>query len=316
MVTRKRFLAIALPLVLILFSGYFNVSRAQSDSTLLLDANQTRWSHLVYGAKSVWVDVKVDVRLETQSKARIQAELLENRLGDAIQIPDAGGYLMTIDMATDAAFKSPVNKKNRIWFIPHDGTALGRLRLRRGKDDFKKVYRYTRQGVFRNRQEPKNNQETRLKPEQWTDIMDTFYPYTPGQLGCANVTDRLLLIYIAAAAGMPESKQPLTVCAFGKRKLFRVTLQPAGLESIKTDFTEIQNQSEIRRQGKLEALKIDLEAQQLESELGIDENFSFLGLQKNISIYIEPETNLPIQIRGDIPSAGRAVLSLQSARIK
>ena len=78
MVTRKRFLAIALPLVLLLFSGYFNVSRAQSDSTLLLDANQTRWSHLVYGAKSVWVDVKVDVRLEPQSKSKMQAELLEN----------------------------------------------------------------------------------------------------------------------------------------------------------------------------------------------------------------------------------------------
>ena len=316
MVTCKKILAIALPLVVILFGGNFRTSRAESDSPLLLDTNQIRWSHLVYGAQSVWVDVKVDVRLESQSQARMQAELLENRQGDAIQIPDSGAYLMTIDMVTDAAFKSPVNKKNRIWFIPHDGHALGRLRLRRGKDDFKKVYRFTRQGVFRHRQEPKNNQEARLKPEQWTDIMDTFYSYAPVQLGCANVTDRLLLIYIAAAAGMTESKQPLSVCAFGKRKLFRVKLQPAGLESIKSDFTEIQNQTEIRRQGKLDALKIDLEAQQLESDLGIDENFSFLGLHKNISIYIEPETNLPIQIRGDIPSAGRAVLSLQSARIK
>lgn len=316
MVTLNKWLAIALPLVLILLGINFNASQAQSKSPLALDANKIRWSHLVFGAKSVWVDVKVDVRMEPQSKSKMQTELLENRQGDAIPIPDAGGYRLTTNIETDAAFKAKVNKNNLVWFIPHDGTALGRFRLRRGKDDFKKVYRFTKQGVFRHRQEPKNKQEARQEPDQWTDILDTFYTYSPAQLGCANITDRLLLIYIAAAAGMPENKQPLSVCAFGKRKLFRVKLQPAGMESIKTDFTEIKNQTETRRQGETNAFRIDLETQQLPSDLGIDENFSFLGLQKNISIYIEPETNLPIQIRGDIPSAGRAVLSLQSARIK
>ena len=306
----------ALPLVFVLFFGNISATRAQSDPPLILDANKISWSHLTFGAKSIWVDVKVEVRLEPQSKAKIQAELLENRQGDAIPIPDAGGYRLTADIETDAAFKSKVNKNNLIWFIPHDGTALGRFRLRRGKDDFKKVYRFTKQGVYRHRQEPKNKQEARLEPDKWTDILDTFFSYEPAQLDCANVTDRLLLIYIAAAAGMSESKQPLSVCGFGKRKLFRVKLQPAGRESIKTDFTEIKNQTETRRQGKIKAFRIDLETKQLPSDMGIDENFSFLGLRKNISIYLEPETNLPIQIRGDIPSAGRAVLSLKSAKIR
>jgi hypothetical protein len=269
----------------------------------------------VFGAKSVWVDVVVDVRLEPQPKAAMQAELPVNREGDAIPVPDAGGHRISIDITTDAAFKPPVNKQNRVWFIPRDGTALGRFRLRRGKDDFKKIYRFTRQGVFRHRQEPASKHEASLEPEQWTDIRDSFFSHAPAQLGCANVTDRLLLIYIAAAAGMPENKEPLSVCAFGKRKLFRVKLQPAGLESIDVDFTETKNQGEIRRQGKLNAVRIDFETSQLPSDSGIDENFSFLGMHKNISIFIEPETNLPIQIRGDIPSAGRAVLSLQSARI-
>jgi len=182
-------------------------------------------------------------------------------------------------------------------------------------DDFKKAYRFTRQGVFRHRQEPKNKREALLKSEEWTDILDTFYSYIPAQLGCANITDRLLLVYIASAAGMKASSQPLSVCVFGKRKLFRVQLYPAGVQSIQIDFAEINQKTETRRQGKINALKIDFEIEQLTSDLGIDENFSFLGLRKNISILIEPSTNLPIQIRGDIPSVGKAVLSLQSARI-
>ena len=315
MVTRKKLQALVLTLVLILFGGCFSQSWAQADSPLVLDASRIRWSHLVYSAQSIWADVKVDVRLESQSKAKMQAELPANRQGDAIPVPDAGGYRMATDIVTDVAFKSPVHKKNHVWFIPHDGTALGRLRLRRGKDDFKKVYRFTGQGVFRHRQEPKNKQEALLKPEKWTDIADTFYSYTPTQPGCANVTDRLLLVYIASAAGMQASSQPLSVCVFGKRNLFRVRLKPAGTQSINSDYAEIKQQTEVRRQGKLNALKIDLEVRQLVSDSGVDENFSFLGLRKNISILIEPATNLPIQIRGDIPSVGKAVLNLKSARL-
>jgi hypothetical protein len=316
MVIRNKLKDLALTLVLILFGGCFSQSWAQSDSPLILDTNRIRWSHLIYSAKSIWADVEVDVRLEPQSKAKMQAELPANRQGDAIPVPDAGGYRMTTDIVTDVAFKSPVHKKNHIWFIPHDGTALGRLRLRLGKDDFKKIYRFTRQGVFRHRQEPKNKQEALLKPEKWTDILDTFYSYSPTQPGCANVTDRLLLVYIASAAGIQASSQPLSVCVFGKRTLFRVRLKAAGKQSIKSEFTEINQKTETRRQGKINALKIDLEVQQLASELGIDENFSFLGLRENISVLIEPGTNLPIQIRGDIPSVGKAVLNLQSARIE
>ena len=317
MATHKKWQVIVLSLVLVLFCICVSPSRAQSESALILDADKIRWSHLELGAKSVWVDVNVDVRLEFQSRAKMQAELLENRKGDAIPVPDKGGFKLTIDILSDAAFKPPVHKKNQIWFIPHDGTALGWFRLRRGKEDFKKVYRFTRQGVFRYRQEPKNKQEISLNPEQWTDTMDTFYEFWPAQLGCAGITDRLLLIYIAAAAGMPENKQPLSVCVFGKRALFQVKLQPAGLESIKSDFVEIKQQSETRREGNITAFKINLEARLLEYDSGFDENFSFLGLRENISIHIEPETGLPIQISGDTPSSSkRAVLSLQKAKIK
>jgi len=125
METLKKLQALALLLVLILFGGCFSQSWAQSDSPLVLDANQIRWSHLVYSAQSIWADVKIDVRLEPQSKAMMQAELPANRQGDAIPVPDAGGYRMTTDIVSDVAFKSPVHKKNHVWFIPHDGTALG-----------------------------------------------------------------------------------------------------------------------------------------------------------------------------------------------
>ena len=43
------------------------------------------------------------------------------------------------------------NASYQVWFDPDDATAFGRTRLRQGKDDFKKIYRFTQQGVFRHR---------------------------------------------------------------------------------------------------------------------------------------------------------------------
>ena len=47
-----------------------------------------------------------------------------------------------------------------------DASALGRIRLLRGEDDFKKIYRFTDRGDFRHCLEPKDESQTRLAPEK------------------------------------------------------------------------------------------------------------------------------------------------------
>ena len=46
------------------------------------------------------------------------------------------------------------------------------------------------------------------------------------------------------------------------------------------------------------------------------ENFSFLGLHENISIYIDATTQLPIQVSGIIPTIGQADLKLNKVLLK
>jgi hypothetical protein len=52
----------------------------------------------------------------------------------------------------------------------------------------------------------------------------------------------------------------------------------------------------------------------MESDLNAVENFSFLGLHQDISIYIDPTTRLPIQVSGIIPSLGKAELKLNEIK--
>jgi hypothetical protein len=223
---------------------------------------------------------------------------------------------MKINTIINPRLRSPVKIHNRIWFNPADASALGRVRLRRGEDDFKKIYRFTEQGVFRHRIEPKDKSEARLEPDKWTDIKDTFYPYDIKQLNCSGVSERSVLIYILSAAALSKSNKPLTICVFGKRQLHRVQLRKEGILPIKIDYIEKNQQAEIRKEGTVKALKMAITARPVVPHLEDVENFSFLGFHKDITIYLEPTSGLPIQASGIIPTIGKAPLNLREVMLK
>jgi len=316
MVVRKKLLSIVLLVSLILLGDSSDSSWSQSYSQLELDANRIPWTRLLYQSKSVMVNMTTNVGLESLSADEVKAALIASHEGVAIQIPSTGGYKLASQTIIDPIFQPPVKITNQVWFEPKNATALGRIRLRQGKDDFKKIYRFTQQGVFRHRREPKDKQEAQQDPENWTDVKDTFYPYNLAQLGCANVSERLLLIYIASLVEQLENNKPLFLCIFGKRQLFQVQLKSAGLHSVKIDYIEKKLQTKYHRQGDVKAHKILLEAQPLESNLEKVENFSFLGFRKNIAFFIHLTSKMPIQVSGEIPKGDSVTIKLHEVQLR
>jgi hypothetical protein len=316
MVIRKLLLSFVLLICLIGLRDGSSSSWAQSYSQLELDAKRIPWVRLFYQAQSFMVDVTVDMHLESLSADEVRAALIESHQGTVLPIPSIGAYKLTNDIVVDSIFQPPVKIVNQVWFDPVDATALGRIRLRQGEDDQKKVYRFTQQGVFRHRKEPKDQKEAQKVPEKWTDVKDSFYSYSLDQLGCINVSERLLLTYIVSAVEGLENNKPLVLCIFGKRQLFRVQLKSAGLHPVEIDFVEKKQLTEHRRQDEVEAHKIILESQPLEADLDEVENFSFLGFQKNIALFVHTASRLPVQISGEIPMAGKVTVKLHEVQLR
>ncbi len=281
-----------------------------------LNEDQVTWTGLAYRAKNLWVDVSTEVHLTSSSEAEMKTEMIEGRQGSPIQIPASGAYQLFNHTIIDSIFQSPVKIVNQTWFDSKTATVFGRNRVRRGDDDFKKVYRFAHEGVFRHRREPKDKNEARQEPEKWTDVRDTFYSYDLDRLGCPNVSERLALIYIVSAIDRVESDMPYVFCVFGKRQLFQVQLKSAGVQAVETDYAIDQQGSKHHRQEEISAQVIEMDARPLESDLEETENFSFLGMHKNIVFYIDPASNLPVQISGEIRTAGQAILKLHSAQLK
>jgi len=316
MVYRKYKLVVFSLALLLCGSMHGSAARAQSSSGLQYNPNRVPWTDLTFHAKNFWVEVSTYVELISLPADEAETLLLPSPKGTPIKPATPQVSQMTINTTIDPKFRSPVNIYNRIWFNPTDAAALGRTWLRRGEDDYKKIYRFTRQGVFRHQIEPKNKKEAVLAPENWTRENNNFYAYDPARLSCAGVTERSLLIYILSATDISKTGHPLSLCVFDKRQLHRVKLQQQGTYPISVNFGEKAQQREIRKEERIDALKIAINAEPMESDLDEVENFSFLGLHEDISIYIDPQTALPIQVSGIIPTVGRAHLKLVEVGLK
>ena len=303
-------------LLVINFGLTDNLVWSQSSALNAYDAGQVRWSGLAFSAKNILAAVKVNVQLDPLTETEVRTSLLASPRGVPVQLSSSKVYRLSFSKSVDSIFRPDVKTLNQVWLDPKQGAVLGRIRLRRGKDDFQKKYRFTEQGVFRHRREPKNKKEATLSPEQWTDTKDTFYPYDPDHLGCAYITERSVLIYLVSAASLAPNAEPQSLCVFGLRRLHRVSLRAQGIHSLKVNYIEKDQQTETRQKGTIEALKIAIETRPMESNLNDSEDFSILGLHKDIVIFIDARSHLPLQISGHIPGVGQADLKLDEVRIR
>ena len=313
----RKYKPIVFSLALLLCSSmYGRAASAQSSSGLQYNPNRVPWTDLTFHAKNFWVEVSTHVELISLPAAEAEALLLPSPKGAPIKPATPQVYQMTINTTIDPKFRSPVTIYNRIWFNPMDAFALGRISLRRGEDDYKKIYRFTDQGVFRHQLEPRDKNEVALDPEKWTHIKDSFYPYDLTRLGCGGVSEPSLLIYMLCAAEISNMSNASALCVFGKRQLHRVQLRQEGTLSLKINYIDKSRQVETQKEGTVNVQKIAISAQPIETDSEEVENFSFLGLQEDISIYVDCRTRLPIQVNGIIPTIGKADLKLDKVQLK
>jgi len=314
--SRKTSSAIVCILAFVALIYFAGQGWGQSFSHFKLDPDQVLWKRLSFRAKRAVVDVKVDVRLAPFSTAEFESIWRTNP--QSIPLPSLGQevYNMRVNRVIDHVFSPPVTLSNQVLFEPNQAAALYRVRLRCGKDDIKRTYWFSREGVHRLRTKPSTKGEASGDPSTWTDARTSFYSYDLTQLECPHVMDPMLLIYLLSAAHIDKSGDSLSLCVFGKQQLHRLRMRVEGLHTLEVDYSETREEGEVRKKGKVDGLRITLEAQPLQSDLKNAENFSFFGFHKDITIDIDPELRLPLQVSGRIPTIGAVALKLSGVSMR
>jgi len=82
------------------------------------------------------------------------------------------------------------------------------------------------------------------------------------------------------------------------------------------DYIEKLKESEVRREGEIEAVKFSINTRSLSGKEKKTEQFSFLGLKGDFDIYLDKTAKIPVQVCGHIPGFGEVKIRLQKIEFR
>ena len=312
-VRKKR--TILLLIFIAVLSGFSHISRAQS-VPFKSDAAEVRWHRVSFKSNNFFGSVSTKAILEEVHADDVEATLIASPQGADLEPSETKVFRVSIRSTIEPLIGSNEMLTTLLWFAPPEATAFQRIRLRKGKEIWKKTYRWTENGVFRLRRKPKGTKEEKRLPDRWTDIENTFYPYVLAQSNCESATGPSALLYAASAASLTVGDPPLGLCVFGKKQLHHVQIRAEKYQRLKVNYHETSQAKTIRRNGKAEALKISFMPRSLISEQTKAEPFSFLGLKGDFDIFIAKDSKIPLQVSGNIPGLGKVDIKLDEIELK
>ena len=220
------------------------------------------------------------------------------------------------------------NRERRsAWFAPA-GRLIERCRVGYGRSDSRaKCYRYAGRTVERERRESRvTAADIEARPD-WTrdgarsalalardwpvSSRGTLQlpPDIPHDRGLVSPT---LLLPLASAAPLQTPGDSHVLYVHTDHDFYRVQLQVTGRETLETDYRLESATGERRIRQPIAALVIQLQITPLGDP---EDGFELLGLRPPLRLLLDPDTRLPLALRGDAPRLGPGEVRLQAARL-
>jgi len=193
--------------------------------------------------------------------------------------------------------------------IPGSGYLLQRSRLTSGKDTRLKEYRYAAEDLVRIRREPDSKRD--LPSTRWPVTSRRDIPYPELEEGAVLTSMPALLLVAGSVAEAPG--QAATVYVHGDVNFYRVRLSVVGEEQVEVDYSLVGGEQ--RMQGRRTAIVVGLQVDPVGTPRG-DPEFSLLGLDGQVSILLDAQSRLPLQVRGRAPRIGETHINLVAAEIR
>jgi hypothetical protein len=306
-------IVLSLSLWFVLLSGSL---AAQSTPMLKLNADEVAWKRISYAAKKFLGTMTTEIRLANLTAEEVKPLFIPVPGGGALQSTASQLFLIDGHSVVNSLWNSVDVLKAQAWYDPVNGAVLQRIRSRQGKEIWQKTYRFTNQGVFRERRKPGRPDEMDGSPARWSNIRESFYPYALSSAGCSHALEPLVLLYAVSVFDWASRDEMFRICVFNKKQLHEVQIRKAGIKPLEIDYTEKSKAGELPRKGEIEAVKFSIKTRSLAGQDQKAEPFSFLGLKGDFDIYIERTSKIPVQISGQITGFGKVNIRLQQIDLR
>jgi len=298
------------PILLISLLSPFASVAADKIHSLSIDKTNVSWKHLSFKGKKLFVKLAVEIGLISPTKAELDAAFISSPQGTPIGATGSGTFIINTNTSVKSVFLPNVKLQNVAWIDPATLSAMQYVRLRTGLKDAKKTYRFTDKGVFKYTRQSIDKKEALQIPEKWSAVKERFYPYVPDKIGCLDITVPMAVIYFISASKISDFEKTVTICVFNKKEVIYLDIRKESMESIRLNYTKKKGDQETQRNTSISTHVLSLKARSTTTNRLMDD-FTFVGLQGDIKIYIDPETRIPVQLKGGYKGLGEVKLKLQ-----
>jgi len=246
------------------------------------------WQMLSFEAKSIWATAQTEISLITHDS-------------------DKFGKVWELQLHGNVSSSS---EQENIFMTPGSGGLLERDRFTKGKNQRLKHYDYNEKSISRIRREPGAESSAQLPPWEWP-ISNTKQLNRPSQEECPVLTAIPSLLIFANK--VPEAPgQSFGICVHSDHNFYRVTMTVKGEKNLTVNYRLGDTQKKVK--AKKTTTVIALSVDRVGDEQG-EADFSLLGLSSPVTILLDREAGLPVQVRGQAPRLGKTEINLIEANL-
>ena len=269
------------------------------------------WTQLIFqGSKLL---NRISVEIELGAGGQISGDFstkLGKDIGGCTETADDSKILTVRSSSTGVGF-SENRYQEIIWFNGLVARPEKRIRLSNGESPWVKSYCWEEKGVRRQKILPGKPNENKQPPTKWTKRTESFYQYPQEVVGCDAILDPVLVFYILSAFDSGRLQSPFELCVFGRKQLHQLTIAQEKTSPLKVSYKVRSSSQKVTIDDKISPRIFSISTAPLAPDNKEPETFSFLGLNKEIRIYMDPEKRLPVRISGTNNSLGKLVLDLK-----
>ena len=258
------------------------------------------WKTLTFQAKKLLLTATAEVRLGPFENT--DGEPTGNRTSGVLSLEIRSGFLNR-------------RTSSRLLLHPETGATYERRQLYLGRRPRLKIYTYRQDGVDSTRIAPANEVEARSEPTAWTQRSEWSYEYPENlsqRIDLGRVIEPGALLYLVSRFEPAHFADGLTIPTFSSSTLQLAEIRYQGTQPVSTRV-ELMEESSAPGTRTVQAHAYEVRPRPIDGQ--DSEDFKLLGLEGAITLLVEAEHLIPLEVRGRLPPIGEVVVKLVSVEL-
>jgi len=265
------------------------------------------WREVSYSASKFLLRASTTMRVDLVPSSSLKPHLRTSPEGTGV--PPPASRLFLVEANTDMPFGR--SEEARTWLDPLTGAAIQTEKTALRRRPYRQVYRYPRQGVDTWRTAPADAGEEGGEAEKWSQLQTQWEPVDRPLPEHATLTDAYALLVLLSLHPFERQEEQHTHFVLTDERLVKLTFTAGALTTAAVDFDEIRGSSRRRRSERIVVRPVTVSGSAVaEGSGGRDVDLGFLGMRGSLTVLLEAETGIPVEVSGRVERIGNLVVRL------